>query len=39
MTFPACSDRAARRIRARAQFSALLAGVAASAFALCALAI
>ena len=39
MTFPACSDRAARRIRARVQFSALLAGVAASAFALCALAI
>ena len=39
MTFPACSDRAARRIRARAPFSALLAGVVASAFALCALAI
>jgi outer membrane protein insertion porin family len=39
MTSPACSDRAARRIRARAPFSALLAGVVASAFALHALAI
>ena len=39
MTFPACSDRAARRIRARGQFPALLAGAAASVLALCALAI
>jgi hypothetical protein len=39
MTSPACSDRAARRIRARVPVSALLAGVVASAFALCALAI